>query len=322
MDDKQRRNQKTRILVIAGPTASGKSDLGIYLAKRLQGEILSADSMQIYQELSIGTAKPTPEQIKEVAHHLVDCVPLDQPFSVADYLAMATQAIEEIVQHQKLPIVVGGTGQYIDALLHGISFFPESNHAQVRKTLQSELKSNGKEALWRKLFQVDPAYARTLHYQNVKRVLRGIEFYQTTGMTMSEQLQKNQPEESSVYDPLMIGLGWRDRSILYDRIEQRIDQMCNAGLLEEARRVYEDRRSLCTVRQAIGYKEFFPYFEGEMSLEEAIAFLKQQTRRYAKRQLTWFRRNPQIHWYYLDDCDNIRTIYEQIRLFIEKTWNL
>lgn len=318
MEDKQ----KTRVLAVVGPTASGKSELGIYLANRFDGEIVSADSMQIYQELSIGTAQPTLQQQKRAVHHLINFVPLNQAFSVVDYLKSASNAMKEITDRKKLPIVVGGTGQYIDALRNGFSFSMEENHPMVRQQLQEELEQEGKEALWRKLFLIDPAYARTLHYQNSKRVLRAIELYRNTGLTMTEQLQKNQPKPNSQYDFLLIGVGYKDRIQLYQKIEQRVDQMCEMGLVEEARKVFDDPRPLPTVRQAIGYKEFFPYFEGKSSLQESIDFLKQQTRRYAKRQLTWFRRNPDINWFYFDEYDHIRTIYEQIGLFVEKHWNL
>lgn len=319
LEDNINPKQKTKVLAIVGPTASGKSDLGVYLARRLNGEIVSADSMQIYKELSIGTAKPTEAQMIKVKHHLVDFVSLDVSFSVADYLKEAKAAISDIKERGALPILVGGTGQYVDALVDGLSFSPESNSSNIREELQIELEIKGEEALWRKLYLIDPAYARTIHYRNSKRVLRGIEIYLNTGVTMTEQLKKSRQDKSDEYDFLIIGIDWKEREQLYRRIDLRVDKMLELGLLEEARNVYNDPRELSTVRQAIGYKEFFPYFEGKISLEEAIDILKRQTRRYAKRQLTWFRRNPKINWFYLDKNDDIAEVYNQILSFVEKT---
>jgi len=317
LEDNINSKQKTKVLAVVGPTASGKSDLGVYLAKRLNGEIISADSMQIYKELSIGTAKPTKEQRKVVKHHLIDFVPLDVSFSVADYLKEAKTAISDINERDALPILVGGTGQYIDALVDGLSFSTESSNSNVRQELQLELERKGEEALWRKLYLIDSAYARTLHYRNSKRVLRGIEIFLNTGVTMTEQLKKNRQNKSDEYDFLIIGIDWKEREQLYRRIDLRVDKMMELGLLDEARKVYNDPRKLPTVRQAIGYKEFFPYFEGQISLEEAIDILKRQTRRYAKRQLTWFRRNTKINWFYLDEKDDITEVYNQIYLFVK-----
>lgn len=321
LEDNINPKQKTKVLAVVGPTASGKSDLGVYLAKRLNGEIISADSMQIYKELSIGTAKPTEEQMMEVKHHLIDFVPLDVSFSVADYLKEAKTAISDINERDALPILVGGTGQYIDALVDGLSFSTESSNSNVRQELQLELERKGEEALWRKLYLIDSAYARTLHYRNSKRVLRGIEIFLNTGVTMTEQLKKSRQNKSDEYDFLIIGIDWKEREQLYRRIDLRVDKMLELGLLDEARKVYNDPRKLPTVKQAIGYKEFFPYFEGQISLEEAIDILKRQTRRYAKRQLTWFRRNSKINWFYLDEKDDITEVYNQILSFIEKTWD-
>ncbi len=286
------------LLVVVGPTASGKTGLSIRLAKTLDGEIISADSMQTYREMSVGTAKPTPEEQEGIPHHLIDVLELSESFSVAQYVEQAREAICEIQGRSKLPIVVGGTGLYVNALVDHISFSPAASDETLREELRALAQEQGNAAVLEILRKIDPETASGLHENNLGRVIRAIEVYRTTGITMSEQVRRSR-EEPSPYDLCMIGLNYEDRSVLYDRIGQRVDQMLRDGLLEEARRVLNSPLSV-TAAQAIGYKELRGYFDGTCSLEEATKNIKRETRRYAKRQLTWFRRDQRIQWILCD----------------------
>lgn len=290
---------KTTIIAIGGPTASGKTSLSVELAKAWNGEIISADSMQIYKGLDIGTAKATPEEQQGIPHHLVDILSPEQRFSAADFVERAQQCIEEIVQRGKLPIVVGGTGLYIESLLKGVQFTKEEFDPNLRNKLEQEAALYGVEEMHRRLQQIDPEYAATLHPNNQGRVLRAIELYLQTGTTMTEQRKNSLPPQQP-YNSLLLVLGCENRQTLYDRINLRVDQMVQQGLEQEARYVYQHKHTFATAAQAIGYKEFFPYFEQQQTLEESVEQLKQATRKYAKRQLTWFRRMEGVHWLQLD----------------------
>ncbi len=290
---------RPRVLVVCGPTASGKTDLGVTLARRFNGEVISADSMQIYRGLDVGTAKVTADEACGVPHHLVDICTPEQPFSVADYVALADGCIRDITARGRLPILVGGTGLYISSLLQGVRFVEHAPADELRARLEAEAAAEGPEAMWQKLHAVDPQAAAAIHPNNRKRVLRALEIYRQTGTTMSGQVAASLPQQAP-YDALVIGLRFADRAALYSRIERRVELMLQAGLLQEAQLVWQNADRYTTAAQAIGYKEFFAYFTGEMPLDVCVDALKRASRRYAKRQLTWFARMPQVQWLEMD----------------------
>lgn len=285
---------KIPVIVVCGPTASGKTAVGVELALRLGGEVVSADSMQIYKGLAISTAKPSFEEMKGVPHHLMDFLEPDEPFSVADYVKMARECISDIRSRGKLPIIVGGTGLYINSLIDNISFDHIVSDDSLRKELEEEAEKMGKERMHEKLRSLDPEAAESIHPNNVIRVIRAIEMCLLSGRTGSENREESRKNQSP-YEPCMIGLTCFDRQVLYDRINRRVDKMFEDGLEAEVRAVYE-KFKLRTAFNAIGFKEMIPYFEGECSLEEAADKIKQESRHYAKRQLTWFRRDVRITW--------------------------
>ena len=287
----------TKILAVVGPTASGKSALALALAKKLNGEIISCDSMQIYRQMNIGTAKPTDKEMSEVRHHLIDVVEPELCFSAADYVELAASAIDDCVSRGKLPIICGGTGLYLDTLLRGEDPSPNTVDEGVRASLLEYAEREGADALWQELLRIDPESAEAIHKNNVKRVARAIEVYRVSGVTKTE-LDRRSREAPSRYDACVIGLRYADRQVLYDRINLRVDQMIAEGLAEETetllhRGVFEKNN---TAAQAIGYKEIIPYVRGRMSLDEAADTLKMSTRRYAKRQMTWFSAKPYVNW--------------------------
>lgn len=278
---------KVKLLVITGPTATGKTSLSVELALRLGGEIICADSMQIYKYLTIGTAKATPDEMCGVPHHLVDFLEPTERFSVADYVAMAAKCIADVAARGRLPIVVGGTGLYIDSLVRGMRFENHDHAPALRARLSRELAEQGSAAMHARLAAVDPEYAATVHPNNTVRVLRALELFEQTGLTMTAQRARSLPVQRP-YDDVVAVLSFSDRAVLYRRIDARVDAMLDAGLLDEARLVYDHRNEYRTAAQAIGYKELFPYFEAEAPLESCVDKLKQASRNYAKRQLTWF----------------------------------
>ncbi len=298
--------KKPRLVVVCGPTASGKTGLGVALAQRLNGEIISADSMQIYRRLTVGTAKVTPQEACGVPHHLIDICEPQQLFSVADFVEHARRLIGEITARGRLPMVVGGTGLYISSLLSGIRFVEQPPVDGLRARLEAEAQQLGAETMWARLNAVDPTAAAGIHPNNVKRVLRALEIYEQTGTTMTGQVAASRPEEEP-YDATVIGLRFADRQRLYDRIDRRVELMVEQGLLEEARYVWQERDSCATAAQAIGYKEFFPFFEEQASLAQCVEELKRASRRYAKRQLTWFGRMPQVNWIEPDVVPDVQT---------------
>lgn len=281
------------VVIVAGATASGKTALSVELAKRLSGEIVSCDSMQIYKGMDIGTAKPTQAEMQGIPHHMLDFLEPSENFSVADFCNMAREIISDIHNRGKLPILTGGTGLYIDSLVNNIEFAEETEKSDVRDELFELAENLGKDAVYEMLLELDPEYAKIVHPNNLKRVIRAIEFYKTTGMTVTEH---NKMPKTPIYNSVYFCIDW-DREVLYDRINERVDEMLKMGLENEAKTLYEKYgRQKLTALSGIGYKEFFDYFDGKKELSEVVEEIKQGTRRYAKRQLTWFRRNDGIHW--------------------------
>ena len=308
---------KSRVIAVGGPTASGKTALSVGLAKAFGGEIINADSMQIYKNLDVGTAKPSIEERQGVPHHLLDFLPPETPYSVADFTAAADPLIQEITARGKLPLVVGGTGLYITSLLNGMTFAPEKTDPAIRARLQERAEAEGGAALYAELQSIDPDYAAQVHPNNLPRVIRALELYTATGRRMSEERVNARPAEPP-YRSLCLCLTCRDRAVLYDRIERRVNLMVENGVLAEAKQVYDHRDTYRTAAQAIGYKEFFPYFEGTGSLDECTARLKQATRNYAKRQLTWFRRQNDAVWLYIDEENVLDRACELVREFLQQ----
>lgn len=286
---------KPRVVAVGGPTASGKTALSVALARAFDGEIINADSMQIYKNLDVGTAKPSAEERQGIPHYLLDFLSPETPYSVADFTAAADPLIRDITARGRLPLVVGGTGLYITSLLSGMAFAPEKTDPAIRARLQARADTEGGAALYAELQRIDPDYAAQVHPNNLPRVIRALELFEATGRRMSDQRREARPAEAP-YHALCLCLTCRDRAVLYSRIDRRVDEMVENGVLDEARQVYDHRDAYRTAAQAIGYKEFFPYFEGTANLTECTERLKQATRNYAKRQLTWFRRNPQLCW--------------------------
>lgn len=296
-------DNKTRLIAVAGPTASGKTSLSIELAKKYNGEIVSADSMQIYRGMDIATAKPTKEEMQGIPHHLIDFLSPTESFSVSEYVTLAKGAIDDITKRGKLPILCGGTGLYVRSLVENVKFSEEKTDEKLREELNERYKNEGGETLLKELAQFDEETAKTLHPNNGKRIIRAIEIYRTTGITMSQHI-KNSKSEPSPYDLTAIGITYSDRQKLYDRINLRVDIMMKNGLLKEAEDFYS-RYNSNTASAAIGYKELKPYLDGEVTLDTAVEKLKQETRHYAKRQLTWFRRDEYINWIEADKCTDI-----------------
>lgn len=281
-----------KVIAIVGPTAVGKTSLSIDLAKRFDGEIISGDSMQVYRGLDIGTAKVTLEEQAGVLHHLIDVRDIDQSYSAADFQQAAREVIQEITDRGKVPIVVGGTGLYIQSLLWDYKLGSEGERTDesLREKYEAIAEAEGNEALWKLLQAKDTLAAEKIHYNNRKKMIRALEVFELTGHSILEP--KEQPKE--LYDSFLIGLN-TERTRLYRRINERVDLMVEQGVLEEARQLAKTPE--VQAAQGIGYKEFFPYFSGECSLDSAIEEVKLHSRRYAKRQLTWFRNRMSVHWY-------------------------
>ncbi len=302
---------KKPLIILTGPTASGKTAASIALAKAINGEIISADSMQIYQYMDIGTAKITPEEMDGVRHYLVDEITPDTPFHVYEFKKMAEAAMETIYAKGKIPILVGGTGFYIQALLYDIDFCEEEGDHHYRHELEALAQRDGAEALHVMLQKVDPASADAIHANNVKRVIRALEYYHETGIPISQHNSEQRKKESP-YQFLYVVLTM-DRGKLYARINQRVDQMVEQGLLEEMQALLDRGYTKDLVSmQAIGYKELFSYFEGYITKEKAIDDIKKDTRHFAKRQLTWFRREREVVFLNKDEYKNDKNIVEKI----------
>ena len=286
-----------KMIVIVGPTASGKTALSVALAKALGGEVVSCDSMQIYRGMDVGTAKVTPEEMEGIPHHMVSVADPEESFSAARFQQMADPIVEDILRRGKTVILAGGTGLYVDALVSGRTFAPYPETGK-RQELEREADEKGMEAMLLELQQVDPETGARLHLADRKRILRALEVYRETGKPISQHNRETQAVPDK-YQPIWIGLDYEDRKDLYDRINLRVDLMLEQGLLTEIRGLLDAGvPEQCTAMQAIGYKEFLPVLKGEGDLASAVESVKQESRRYAKRQLTWFRRNGKVNWIY------------------------
>ena len=308
---------KPRVVAIGGPTATGKTALSVALAKAFGGEIINADSMQVYKNLDVGTAKPSVEERQGIPHHLLDFLTPEAPYSVADFTAAAAPLIETLNAQNHLPFVVGGTGLYITSLLKGVAFEAQNTDPAVREQLRREAETSGPTAMYAKLQALDPDYAAKVHPNNQVRVLRALEAIAVTGQKMSDQQKAALPTETP-YRSLCLCLTCRDRDALYRRIDLRVSRMVDAGILQEAEWVWRNRETFRTAAQAIGYKEYFPYFEGTQTQAECTEKLKQATRNYAKRQLTWFRNQNDAVWLYVDEDDVLTKATALVRDFLAK----
>lgn len=289
------------VIVICGPTASGKTRLGVELAHRLDGEVVSADSMQVYRHMDIGTAKPTCEEMGGIPHHMLDVADPQEEYSVARYVAEATSCVEEILRRGKVPLVVGGTGLYIDALLSGRDFAAFSPASGIREALQARAVREGLPALWRELETVDPAAAARIHPNDEKRIIRALEVWQMTGKTITQHNLETQAIPPR-YRAKIIGLTFADREHLRGRIDRRVDQMIQAGLVAEVEGLLHSGLSLqSTAMQAIGYKELAAALLEGRPLAQAVDEIKLRSRQYAKRQLTWFRRGKGVQWIFWEE---------------------
>ncbi len=294
-------NQK--IVCVAGPTGCGKTRLGVLLAKKFHGEIVSADSMQIYRGMRIGSAAPTEDEMDGIRHYMIGVADPWESWSAARYVETAVPLIDDILNRKKLPILVGGTGLWMEAAVKGEIFAPGYKDSPVRRELEDRLKSEGIEKLLRELSEIDPEAAARLHISDQKRIVRALEVWRETGMTITEhdKISKSRPNR---YSAVWIGLRYRDREIQRERLNHRVDEMAKRGLLEEVRALIKISPPDATALQAIGYKELIPVLSGEKTLSDGLEEVKLRTRQYAKRQLTWFRRNRDINWIEWEDSQN------------------
>lgn len=284
----------SKVVAIVGPTAVGKTALSIKLATDLNGEVISGDSMQVYRHLDIGTAKVTPEEMAGIPHHLIDICDVDEQYSVAKFKREANAWIKKISETKQLPLIVGGTGFYLQSLTNNLSLGGHQDHERsekIRQYWQEILRENGAHYIWHELQRKDPQAAEAIPENNSRRVIRALEVIETSGQLFSEQRQA-----PSADDFLLIGLT-TERPVLYERINQRVDLMIKSGLLDEARWLYDQGGLSLPAGKGIGYHELFPYFAGECSLDDAVAKIKRDSRHYAKRQLTWFRNKMNVHWF-------------------------
>ena len=306
-------SEKIKIICVVGPTASGKTGLGVKIAKLVGGEVISADSMQIYKDMHIASAAADESEKEGIPHHLLEFVPYGTAFTVYDYLKCAREKIAETVSRGKVPVIVGGTGLYINSLVDNIELSEVGADLMLRREIEKRYDAAGGERMLEELRKVDPDSAANLHANDRRRIVRALEIYESTGMTKSEQDIASRTSESP-YDALIIGINYSDRQKLYERIDRRVDIMAENGLTEEAKAAYDRRNDISGgAVQAIGHKEFFPYFEGKISLFDVVETLKKQTRHYAKRQLTWFRARNDVNWIYPDTED----ITEKTRILLE-----
>ncbi|MBX0356363.1 tRNA (adenosine(37)-N6)-dimethylallyltransferase MiaA [Halobacillus sp. Nhm2S1] len=291
---------KPLVISVVGPTAVGKSNLGIRIAQRFDGEVISGDSMQIYRTMDIGTAKVTNEEMQDIPHHMIDIKDPAEQFSVAEFQEKVQALIRDIHNRGKLPVLVGGTGLYIQATLFDFHFSEHKKDPAIIRKLEKEWKENGKDYMYKRLVEIDPEQAEKIHPNNERRVLRALEVYETTGRVMSDR--HDQKQSVSPFNPLLIGLEM-DRDLLYARINHRVDQMIEQGLVQEVQNLYEQGLKDAQSMKAIGYKELIPYFEGSCTLSEAVELLKRNSRRYAKRQYTYFKNKMEIDWYEISPSD-------------------
>ena len=309
--------EKRPMVILTGPTAVGKTALSIELAKKINGSIISADSMQVYRHMDIGSAKVKPEEMNGVKHYLIDEFEPDEEFHVVKFVERAKEHLEEIYAEEKIPIIAGGTGFYIQALLYDIDFTEQECDEAYRAELEQLAAEKGKEYLYEILKEVDPEYAQIVHFNNVKRVIRALEYHKETGHKLSEH-NKEQRQKDSPYNFAYFVL-YHDREVLYDRINRRVDLMMEDGLLEEVKGLIEEGYTKDLVSmQGLGYKEFFDYFNGEMSLEETVDKVKRDTRRFAKRQLTWFRREKEVVWLNKKEYEQEKNLLDSVLNIIKE----
>lgn len=308
--------KKIPVIAVVGATASGKTAMAVKLAKLFDGEVISADSMQIYKGMDIATAKPDKTEQDGIPHHLIDFLETDEKYSVARFVEDAKRCATDIFSRGKIPVVAGGTGLYVDSFLENVLFDDEPDNSEIREKLLERRQKEGIESLFDELKRIDPETADKLHINNEGRIIRALEIYYLTGQTKSERLVLSRRAQSD-FEPVYIGLDYKDREKLYKRIDMRVDIMMRNGLLEEAKEYFAIERNY-TSAQAIGYKELAPFFNGEISLEEAMDNLKRATRRYAKRQLTWFRKNQKINWIYCDEYDDYQDILNRASCIVKK----
>ena len=302
---------KPKVIVICGPTASGKTALSIELAQKINGEIVSADSMQIYKDMTIGTAKPTKEEMQGIKHYLIDCISPEHRYSVAEYKKDAENAIEKILKKGKIPIVVGGTGLYVDSLIYGIEYTETKIDQNYRKELEKLVEEKGLEYVYNKAKEIDPEAVQKISKNDKKRILRILEIYKETGKTKTQQEIESRKNEVK-YDYKVFAINM-ERQILYNRINKRVDIMIQKGLIEEVQNLLKKYKQFPTAMQGLGYKEVVQYLNKEYTKEEMIENIKMQTRRYAKRQLTWFRKNKQTIW-----LDGTNEIQNNINIILEE----
>ena len=307
-----------KILCVAGPTASGKTNFAVQLAKEFNGEVVSCDSMQIYKYMDIGTAKPTQKEMQGIVHHMIDVAEPDEDFSVSRYCDMASPIIDDIISRGKTAIIAGGTGLYMDSLIRGNAFAPFPSTGR-RQELEERADREGIEVLMQWLREIDPDTAARLHLSDRKRIIRALEIYLETGETMTAHNLKTQAIPPR-YNPVWLGLDFEDRQQLYNRIDLRVGLMLESGLIDEIQSLL-DRGipSKCTAMQAIGYKEFVSALEGQCTIDEAADWVRQSSRRYAKRQLTWFRRNTAMNWLIRNEHRGTEEILEEARRIIQET---
>ncbi len=306
-----------RVAVICGPTASGKTALAVALAERFNGEVVSADSMQIYRRMDIGTAKPTPAEMRGIPHHMLDVADPGESYSVARYVQEATLCVEDILARGRLPIVCGGTGLYIDGLLRGTDFQPNGGDSGLRQQLEDEWERQGAQAMLERLARVDPESADRLQPADRRRILRALEVYLATGETITAHNARTQAAPPR-YEAVMLGLNTDPRQLLYDRIDRRVGTMLEQGLLQEVQSLLEDGLLEGTAAQAIGYKELLAFLRGEDTLEAAADLIRQKSRNYAKRQLTWFRRDGRIRWIVYNTPDAAAAVCQEATEYLRR----
>jgi len=298
-----------KVIVICGPTASGKTSLSIEVAKKFDAEIVSADSMQIYKEMNIGTAKPDDTERSGIIHHMMDIVSVTEDYNVSRYVKEASECIDDILSRGKNVVIVGGTGLYIDNLINNTNFFEFDNDEDYRRELTDFAAEHSGQALLERLRLIDPDSAERLHPNDVKRVIRALEVYKVTGKTLT-QLHK-ESSRSHKYQPIFVALNYKNRDVLYDRINKRVDIMLQQGFVDEAKQLLKFNLS-STARAAIGYSDIFDYLSGKKDFDEAVENIKQKSRNYAKRQITWFKRNEEIFWIYPDAYQSTDDIYNDV----------
>ena len=308
---------KKKIAVIAGPTASGKTELSLVLAERFDGEIVSADSMQIYRGMDIGTAKPSPEERRGIAHHMLDVAEPGEDWSVSRYEQQAAECIEDIFRRGKLPILCGGTGLYINAVISGTEFQVSGADSGIRSRLEAQWDEQGGGVMHERLRAVDPCSADRLHPNDRRRIIRALEVYMLTGESLSEHNRRTRSRPPR-YDAVMLGLKTDPRDILYRRIDRRVDEMVRRGLLQEAEALWKKGALRGTAAQAIGYKELAEYFEGREPLDAALDTIRKKSRNYAKRQLTWFQADDRIHWIVYNTVEATAEVTEKATIFLQQ----